>query len=119
MIQKLTERYIIDLMREEWTNKVQSLLTEKKSKKPINKDKKRGKRSLQNSIDVDGDGQPEMVIDPGLRITCNSGPFKGTDYTIVSVDEGSQQVKLSRSNLQGKMVFLTVSFDELRSNYTM
>lgn len=119
MIQKLTERYIIDLMREEWDNKVQSLLVEKKSKVGLNKDHKKGKRRLENEIDVDGDGQPEMVIDRGLRITCKRGPLKGTEYTIDDVDEANDQVVLKRGNLLGREVSLTISFDELRSNYTM
>ena len=116
MIQKLTETYIINLMREEWNNKVQSFLIEKKSKSKGPAEK--GKRHLQDLVDVDGDGHSEMVISPGLKVTCQNGPMKGTDYDVVSVSKN--EVVLGRADVDGRTKkHITITLDDLKSNYTM
>lgn len=117
MLQKLTERYIINLMREEWTKKVQSLLVEKKMKSK--KSPEKGKRHLKFEIDVDGDGHAEMVISPGLKVTCQNGPMKGTDYTILRV--GGNEVELTRpdTKIPHKMVVLSTTLEDLKTNYTV
>lgn len=113
MAQKLTERYVINLMKEEWTNKVKSVLLEKEAK-PVEK----GKRRLKDLIDVDGDGYSEMVIGPGLKVTCKNGPLKGIDYDVVSV--GKNEVVLSRGDINGQgKKQVTISLDDFKTNYTM
>jgi len=119
MLQKLTERYIINLMREEWTKKVQSLLVEKKMKSKSKKSPEKGKRHLENEVDVDGDGHTEMVISPGLKVTCQNGPMKGTDYTVLRV--GRNEVELTRpdTRIPHKMVVLSTTLEDLKTNYTV
>jgi len=116
MIQRLTERYIINLMQEEWSNKVQSLLVEKKSKSSRKIEK--GKRRVEDFVDVDGDGRSEMIISPGLKVTSKSGPMKGTDYEVVNVH--GDKVVLSRTDIHGMTKkHITITIDDLKSNYTM
>ncbi|NBV29132.1 hypothetical protein EBR43_09340 [bacterium] len=117
MKQKLTGNYIINLMREEWQKKVNSLLSET----PSQKKKPRG---LKMQVDVDGDGSKENVIDVGLkvqkkmpddkRINVKGDPTSGLVYTVVSVNDQDKTITLSRpdsSNGEKTIVITKQAFE--------
>lgn len=112
MKQKLTERYIIDLMKEEWDIKVHSLL--EKTKKTSSKEQGEG---LSVNFDVDGDGYKENVISPGLKVEkISGGPMSGLVYDVVSVDKGT--VTLSRPDVNGtKKKMITITRQEFEADY--
>jgi len=97
MKHKLTENYIINIMREEWQKKVNSLISESNKEKP---------HGLRMQVDVDGDGSKENVIDVGLRVqkkkptdkrvNVKSDPSMGLVYTVVSVNDRDGTVILGR-----------------------
>jgi len=97
MKHKLTENYIINIIREEWQKKVNSLISESNKEKP---------RGLRMQVDVDGDGSKENVIDVGLRVqkkkptdkrvNVKSDPSMGLVYTVVSVNDRDGTVTLGR-----------------------
>jgi len=97
MKHKLTENYIINIMREEWKKKIDSLISESKEEKP---------RGLKMHVDVDGDGSKENVIDVGLKvqkkkpsdkkINVKGDPSIGLIYTVASVNDRDGTVTLSR-----------------------
>ncbi len=111
MQQKLTERYVIDLMKEEWDKKVHSLLEKKK------KSKSDASGGLKVDFDVDGDGYKENVISPGLKVVdITDGPMKGQLYDVVSVDKDT--VTLGRADAAGKeKLQFTITRQEFEAKY--
>jgi len=109
MQQKLTERYIIDLMKKEWDKKVNSLLEKKSNAKTSG--------GLKVDFDVDGDGYKENVISPGLKVVdITDGPMKKQLYDVVSVDKDT--VTLSRAAASGKeKLQFTITRQEFEANY--
>jgi effector-binding domain-containing protein len=111
---KLTERYIINLMKEEWDKKVRSLLENK---------------GLEVKVDVDKDGQKESVISQGLKVVKkkpsqkgklvkDSDPLIGTLYTVDSVNDHEGTITLSRADQNGKdKKTIVVTTKEFEDNY--
>jgi len=112
MKQRLTERYIINLMREEWTKKVNSLIEKKSKPKKSNKPGD----SLTLQIDVDGDGKPENVIDQGFKVEKINDPMSGLVYDVESIDYPNKKVTLKRTDDTGTKVF-TVPFEDFKQQY--
>jgi len=122
MKQKITEKYIIGLMKEEWKKKIQ-LLSESDDKQD----------NIKMSIDIDGDGSKEDVISPGLKVVKKSlkmnneksknlnykgDPSVGLAYDVVSIDNRSGTVTLSRPEADGsgKKTFV-ITKKEFEDNY--
>lgn len=112
MKQKLTERYIINLMKEEWDNKVRSLLEKAKKTDAIEPGE-----GLTINFDVDGDGYKENVISPGLKVQkASDDPMSGLNYDVVSNDGNT--VKLSRPDAKGKRKkMITITRDAFEADY--
>ena len=72
MKQKLTERYVIDLMKEEWDKKVHSLLekSSEQSKKP--------ETGLKTYVTIDG--KQKNILSKGLKVTLQR--FDQKSFTI-------------------------------------
>lgn len=114
MKQRLTERYIINLMREEWTKKV-NFLIEKKSK-PKKSNKPGDGLTLQ--VDVDGDGEPESVIDRGFKVEKINDPMSGLSYDVEFIDDDNGTVTLKRPDAKGtKFNSFTVSQKDFEQQY--
>jgi hypothetical protein len=97
MKHKLTENYIINIMREEWRKKIDSLISESPKEKP---------KGLKLQFDVDSDGSKESVIGAGLKVqkkkpssknvNVKGDPSAGLVYTVVSVNDRDGTVTLKR-----------------------
>jgi len=92
---KLTEKYLIKLMREEWIKKLRPLLNE--SSQSIDE--------LKVSFDVNRDGRPENVISPGLRVrkkdtALSADVSPGLVYDVEDVDVKGQTITLKRPDDQ-------------------
>ena len=120
MKQRLTERYVIDLMKEEWDKKVRSF-AEKKDKKTLKKN-----TNLEVNVDVDGDGHKEIVISPGLKVRkkqhdpngkkYNSSVFDSLVYEVESAD--GKEVVLSRIGDDGqKKILKPITVQDFEDNY--
>ena len=120
MKQRLTERYVIDLMKEEWDKKVRSFV-EKKEKKTLKKN-----TNLEVNVDVDGDGHKENVISPGLKVRkkqhdpngkkYNSSVFDSLVYEVESAD--GKEVVLSRIGDDGqKKILKPITVQDFEDNY--
>lgn len=123
MKQKLTEGYIINLMKEEWTKKVNSIL--EKSEKRMD--------DLKVHMDIDGDGSKETVISPGLRVkrkgpeadkkdskkpVLKADPSAGLVYDIESVNDQDNTVTLSRPDIDGAgKKTIVITRKEFEANY--
>jgi len=111
MKHKLTENYIINIMREEWKKKIDSLIYESSKEKP---------KGLKLQFDVDSDGSKESVIGAGLKVqkkkpagknvNVKGDPLAGLVYTVVSVNDRDGTVTLNRpdpSNKTEKTIVIT------------
>jgi hypothetical protein len=110
MNHKLTEKYIINLMKEEWDKKVQSF---------VEKSKKSNEKDISVDFDVDGDGHTETVISPGLKVTNkNDDPMSGLEYTVVALN--AKTVTLSRPDVNGsKTKAFTITREDFETNYKL
>jgi hypothetical protein len=115
MKQKLTERYIIDLMKEEWDKKVHSLL-----EKP-NKQSKKPETGLKVFANIDGKSEDVLSAAVGLKIkkkASKGDPMSGLNYDVVDVNVKDKTVTLSRPAATGgdtKQVI--VSLQDFQDNY--
>lgn len=119
MKKRLTERYVIDLMREEWEKKLHSFVEKSKMSdtKTSKKVPPKGEKDLEINFDVNKDGHKEMVISPGLNVTNKSDPFPGLKYQVVDVD--SKTVKLSRAGGNGEKKIITITREDFEKNYSI
>jgi hypothetical protein len=115
MKQKLTERYIINLIKEEWDKKVHSLL-----EKP-NKQSKKPETGLKVFANIDGKIEDILSAAIGLKVkkkTSKGDPMSGLNYDIADVNVKDKTVTLSRPAATGgdtKQVI--VSLQDFEDNY--
>lgn len=109
-MKKLTEKQILQLMREEWNKRVESFLhenlKEKKSKKP----------DTDLSVEVPVKGKNEIVISPGLKVKSKPEFGQGLLYTVDSVNSSNKTIVLSHEKDSGT-VKRTVTWDEFNKQY--
>jgi hypothetical protein len=108
MKQKLTERYVIDLMKEEWDKKVHSLLekSSEQSKKP--------ETGLKTYVTIDG--KQKNILSKGLKVTKKKSvgdPTSGMDYKVVDVSLRDKTITLQRFDQKS----FTISLQEFEDNY--
>ena len=115
MKQKLTERYIIDLIKEEWDKKVDSLL-----EKP-NKQSEKPETGLKVFANIDGKTEDVLSSAIGLKVkkkVSKGDPMSGLNYDVVDVDVKRKTVTLSRQGATGEDTRqITVSFPDFQNNY--
>lgn len=116
MKKKLTERYIIDLMKEEWDKKVHSLFekSNKKHDKP--------EASLKVYADINGEHEDVLSAAIGLKVkkkAFKGDPMSGLNYDVKDVNIQDKTVILSRpSNTSGNTKEVVVSLQDFQDNYT-
>jgi len=110
MKQKLTERYIIDLMKEEWDKKVHSLL-----------EKPETGTGLEVFANIDGKSEDVLSAAVGLKVkkkASKGDPMSGLNYDVVDVNVKDKTVTLSRPAATGgdtKEVIVTLQ--DFQDNY--
>ena len=118
MERKLTERYIIDLMKEEWDRKIHSLLENSKS---IKKD-----TDLKVLARVDNKDGLKNVISPGLKVKKKSQDKNGKKYPSSVPDQlvydvervSDTEIDLSRPSPDGdKKVLTPITVKDFEDNY--
>ena len=117
MKQKLTERYVIDLMKEEWDKKIIFLIDESKSIKK--------NADLKVFIKVPGDGK-KNVISPGLKVKKKSHDVGDKHFSLNVPDQlvydvedvSDKEIDLSRPSPEGdKKVLTPITIKDFEANY--
>jgi hypothetical protein len=115
MERKLTERYIIDLMKEEWDRKIHSLL-EKPSKK-----QDRPQTGLKLFANIDGKSEDVLSAAIGLKVKkkmSKGDPMSGLNYDVKDVNVKDKTVTLSRPSATGTDTKeVVVSLQDFQDNY--
>jgi hypothetical protein len=112
-MKKLTEREVIEIMREEWNARLNSLT----EKKPAEKSEKKPDTDL--SVEVPLAGEKQVVISPGLKVKSKNGKKNvggGLLYTVKNVDKGTRKVTLQHDKESGP-VLRTLSWEEFNKEF--
>ena len=113
-MKKLTEREVIQIMREEWNARLNSLI---EKKEPTEKSEKKPDTDL--SVEVPLAGEKQVVISPGLKVKSKGGKKNvggGFLYTVASVDKNNRKVTLQHDKESGP-VLRTLSWDEFNKEF--
>ena len=115
MKQKLTERYIIDLMKEEWNKKIHSLIemSDKQTNKP--------KTGLNAFAKIGGKREDVLSAAIGLKVkkkASKGDPMAGINYDVSDVNIQDNTITLKRpasGNMNTKKII--ISLQDFEDNY--
>lgn len=113
-MKKLTEQEVIQIMREEWNLRLNSLAEKKEKNK---KDEKSPDTDL--SVEVPVSGARRVVISPGLKVKSKrdkNTPHGGLLYTVKAVDKENKKIILQHEKENGAAL-RTVSWSEFNKEF--